>query len=63
MAAWRIEVEPLVQLSKEYNLDFKIYASERGMQFEQDIEIVKGEVIKNNVIKFDDYELECNTGG
>lgn len=57
--AWCIEVEPLRELSKKYNVDFKIYAYERGMEFNQDIEIVNGEIIKNETIKFEDYEWEC----
>ncbi|MBB5146203.1 hypothetical protein HNQ35_001404 [Cerasibacillus quisquiliarum] len=36
------------------------------MEFNQDIEINKGEIIKDEEIKFDDYEWECiypNLGG
>jgi hypothetical protein len=65
-AAWGIEAEPLAKLSKEYELDFKIYAFEQGMEFNQDIEIHKGEIIKNDEIQFKDYEWECilpNLGG
>ncbi|MEX3713376.1 hypothetical protein ABFV99_13310 [Cytobacillus horneckiae] len=58
-AAWGIESAPLAVLSKEFDLDFRIYAFERGMEFNQEIEVIKGEVTKNNEIKFDDYEWEC----
>jgi hypothetical protein len=64
--AWGIDVDNLVNLSKKYNLDFKIYAFEAGMQFNQDVEVIKGEVIKNQEITFDDYQWECinpNLGG
>lgn len=57
--AWGTDTEALTKLSKQYNLDFKIYAYERGMQFNIDFEVHKGEVIKNNEIKFDDYVWEC----
>lgn len=58
-AAWGIEVKTLSQISKKYNIDFKIYAFEMGMQFNQDIEIIKGQIIKNEEITFDDYAWEC----
>jgi hypothetical protein len=58
-AAWGIEAEPLAELSKEYQLDFRLYAFERGMEFNQEIEIHKGKIIKDVEIKFDDYAWEC----
>ncbi|MGR5995465.1 hypothetical protein ACT7C9_25025 [Bacillus cereus] len=57
---------PLATLSKEYNVDIKIYAFEKGMEFNQDVEIHKGEIIKNVEIEFDNYMWECinpNMGG
>lgn len=58
-AAWGIDTYALADISGEYNIDFKIYAFERGMCFNQDIEIIKGKVIKDDEIKFDDYVWEC----
>lgn len=58
-AAWGIETEQLAQISKEYQIDFKVYGFERGMRFNQDIEIHKGEIVKNNEVKFDNYDWEC----
>lgn len=58
--AWAIDVhELLIRHSKKYNLDFNIYANERGMEFEQYITIVGGEVIRDDVIKYDDFEFEA----
>ncbi|NFQ84158.1 hypothetical protein FDG04_02270 [Clostridium sporogenes] len=57
--AWGTDTNALTDLSKQYNLDFKIYAYERGMEFNIDFEVHKGEIIKNNEIKFDDYVWEC----
>ena len=58
-SAWGIDVVGLVNLSKEFNIDFKILGFELGMEFNQDVEIIKGEVIKNEEITFDDYEWQC----
>ncbi|AJA41398.1 hypothetical protein AXJ14_gp078 [Geobacillus virus E3] len=57
--AWTIDVETLTDLSKEYQLDFKIYAFERGMEFNIDFEVHKGEIIKCEEITFNDYDWEC----
>ena len=41
--AWGIDVqELLVEHSKNYHIDFNIYASESGMEFEQYITVVEG---------------------
>lgn len=58
-AAWGIDTPALIKLSSEYGVDLKIYAFERGMEFNLDIEIHKGEIVKNNEIKFNDYKWEC----
>lgn len=64
--AWGISAEELQKTCKKYNVDMKIFAFERGMEFNQDIEIVDGQIIKDDEIKFDDYSWECicpNKGG
>jgi hypothetical protein len=58
-AAWGVYADQLAEISKEYNIDFKIYAFEKGMEFNQDIEIHKGEIIKDDEIQFNDYYWEC----
>ena len=65
-AAWGIESAPYVELSKKYNVDFRIYGFEKGMEFNQDIEIIHGEIVKDKVIQFDNYKWDCifpNLGG
>ena len=65
-AAWGIDTEALRVISKRYSIDFKIYAFESGMEFNQDIEIIKGKFVKDEEIKFKDYVWECiepNIGG
>lgn len=57
--AWDINAEALRKISSQYQVDMKIYAFERGMEFNRDIEIAKGEIVKNEEIKFSDYEWEC----
>lgn len=58
-AAWSIDAEKLRTISEKYDLDIKIYGFECGMEFNQDIEIIKGKIIKDNTIKFKDYIWEC----
>lgn len=59
--AWAITAEELLQTCIKYNVDMKIYAFECGMEFNQDIEIVDGEIVTNNEIDFEgkDYSWEC----
>lgn len=45
--------------SIEYDLDFKIYGFEQGGEFNQDIEVVNGKIVKDELIEFDDYVWEC----
>ena len=57
--AWGIDAQFLGEMSVKYNVDFKIYAFERGEQYNQDIEIVNGEIVKNKLIRFKDYTWSC----
>lgn len=64
--AWGIDATELQNTCIKYDVDMKIYAFERGMCFNQDIEIVDGSIIRDDEITFDDYEWECicpNIGG
>lgn len=58
-AAWNIAAEELATISAKYNVDFKIWAFEEGMQFNQDIEVIGGDIIKDVQIKFDNYYWDC----
>lgn len=57
--AWGIEENLFEKLSDKYNLDFNIYASERGMEFEQYITIIDGEITKNETKEYDDFYFEA----
>lgn len=59
IAAWRLEKDNLCELSKVFNVDFRFYGFEQGMQFNQELEIIKGKVTLENFIKFNDYDWEC----
>lgn len=58
--AWCIDVqELLVEHSKKYHIDFNIYASESGMEFEQYITVVNGELVKNEEKIYIDFSFEA----
>ena len=57
--AWNFDVEPFVAISKECGLDVRLYGFECGMEYCQEIEIIGGEVIFDNTIKYDDWYWEC----
>lgn len=58
--------EELLNSCKQYNVDMRIHAFERGMQFNQIIEIIDGKITKDEEVEFDDYDWDCicpNLGG
>lgn len=64
--AWGISAEELLQSCKKYGVDMRIHAFECGMCFNQIIEIIDGEITKDEEVKFDDYNWDCicpNIGG
>ena len=65
-AAWDVESEPYIKLSKAYNVDIKIEAFERGMEFSRYILIENGSLKEDKETEYDDYVWECvmpNLGG
>lgn len=58
-AAWNFESEPYLEMAKKYNLDFRFYGFESGMQFNREVVIENGELLVDNEIEFDDYFWEC----
>ena len=48
-----------IEMSKKYNLDFRVYGYEMGMEFNKEIEIVEGEIATYRLIQFKDYKWEC----
>ncbi|WP_458459290.1 hypothetical protein [Pseudobutyrivibrio sp.] len=44
-AAWNIDMEPYIDISKEYHVGIKILGWEQGVMFSQEIEVNDGEVL------------------
>lgn len=64
--AWGFDAEAFVEISKKFNLDVRLYGFECGMEFCQEIEILKGIITINREITYDDWVWECpmpNMGG
>ena len=61
-AAWHIDPEPYVTKSERYGIDIRILGFERGMQFIQDIEIIKGKLVNETYTTYDelvDWVWKC----
>ena len=58
-AAWSIKPDELIPLSKKYNVDFRLYGFEMGMEFCQEIEILNGELTLDREIHYKDWDWEC----
>ena len=58
--AWGIDIqELLVEHSKKYHVDFNIYASEMGMEFEQYITVVNGKLVRDEERTYIDFQFEA----
>lgn len=57
--AWNVDVKCLEKLSKQYNIAFRMYAFERGMEFNVNLEINKGKIITEDYIECDNYVWDC----
>lgn len=58
-AAWKIDVQSLRDLCEEFLIDMRIQGFEQGMEFSQIIEIVNGQVVKNEEIKYENWTWDC----
>ncbi|MBC1290594.1 hypothetical protein [Listeria booriae] len=59
-------IHQYVEKSKEYGVDFRFYGFEMGGEFNQEFEIINGELKFFRDIEFKDYKWECvkpNMGG
>lgn len=54
--AWGIDVDFLKKLSEENDVDLRIVGYECGMAFSHEIEIVKGNVIRDKVTEYKGYD-------
>ena len=57
--AWTADAKELLTLCRKYSIDMKLYAFEKGREFNQDILIVGGKILRDNRIEFEDYNWEC----
>lgn len=57
--AWCFDAESFAKLSKEFDIDIRLYGFECGMEFCQEIEIINGQVTINKEIEYSDYQWEC----
>lgn len=57
--AWNIEAEDLAAISAKYGVDFRIFATESGLHFCQEIEVVDGKITMDRGIKYDDFAWEA----
>lgn len=55
-AAWGIEPDPYVEMSKKYNVDIRIIGWEQGLGFWQDIVIIDGNLVRNVSDDYGDYD-------
>lgn len=56
--AWSVIPENYQEISSKFDIDIKIFTFECGMEFTQEIEISKGEIIKNVCYEYDNYQWE-----
>ena len=54
-SAWRVESNVLLDLAVKTGVDIRLYAYERGAEFNRNIEIIGGKMVKDETISFDDY--------
>ena len=57
--AWDFPEEEWTEISKKYDVDLRLYGIERGMQFCQELEIIKGEVKLSKEKKYKNWDWEC----
>jgi len=60
--AWSFDTEGLQiweDISNKYNVDIRLYGIESGMQFTQEIIIVRGKDPINNVLHYEDWDWDC----
>lgn len=66
MQAWRAIPDNYIEISEKFNVDIKIFTFEQGLEFTQEIEISKGKILKDIVLKYGNYRWEVafsNLGG
>ena len=57
--AWSYDADDWVDISKKYEIDIHLFGWECGMQFDDELEIHNGEIIKNGGRTYDNWIWEC----
>lgn len=57
--AWGFNSNNFKEISKKFNVDLRVFGTEMGMEFCQLVEVVDGEIVKDQEITFDDFRWEC----
>ncbi|HDR1345432.1 TPA: hypothetical protein QB387_001696 [Pasteurella multocida] len=57
--AWGPKLDSFKRLSEKYGVDFRFYGYERGLEFNCEFEIIKGNITLSREIEFEDYDWEC----
>lgn len=57
--AWGFIADDLARISQKYGVDFRIFATESGMKFCQEIEVIDGEITIDRIIPYNDFNWEA----
>lgn len=57
--AWGFIADDLARISQKYGVDFRIFATESGMEFCQEIEVLQGEILIDRIIPYKDFNWEA----
>lgn len=57
--AWNIKSEDLAKISSKYGVDLRIFATESGMEFCQEIEVINGEITIDREVPYSDFMWEA----
>lgn len=57
--AWGFIADDLARISQKYGVDFRIFATESGMEFCQEIEVLQGKITIDRIIPYNDFYWEA----
>lgn len=59
-SAWAIDTESIASVAKEFQIDIRVNGYEKGMEFEQLVEVNRRGVTKcDSFIQYEDYTWQC----
>lgn len=57
--AWSFNEDEWREISEKYDVDLRLYGIECGLEFCQEIEIIKGEITLSKEVSYEDWNWEC----